>query len=302
MGLVNHDRPPMERDVGPPYHFPDAFPILGPGEINRPLPWTELTPEQRRFQAGKMAVHAAMVDRMDREIGRVIAQLKAMGAFDDTVILFASDNGASAEIMVRGDGHDPSAPLGSARTYLCLGPGWSSAANTPFRRHKTWVHEGGIATPFIAHWPAGIKARGELRRTPVHLIDVVPTLLELAGATKPAAVRGHDVPPAPGRSLVPAFAADVNIARDFLWWEHEGHRAIRAGDWKLVALKGGGWELYDLSRDRGEQRNLAPAQPEKVRELEALWSRQMETSAALALTDPPPPEAPKKGKGAKGKK
>ena len=92
------------------------------------------------------------------------------------------------------------------------------------------MHEGGIATPFIAHWPAGIKARGELRRTPVHLIDVVPTLLELAGATKPAAVRGHDVPPAPGRSLVPAFAADVNIARDFLWWEHEGNRALRAGD------------------------------------------------------------------------
>ncbi len=302
LGLVNHERPPMEREVGPPYHFPDAFPILGPGEINRPLPWTELTDEQRRFQAAKMAIHAAMVDRMDREIGRVIAQLKAMGAFENTLILFASDNGASAEIMVRGGGHDPSAPLGSANTYLCLGPGWSSAANTPFRRHKTWVHEGGISTPLIAHWPAGIKARGELRRTPVHLIDVVPTLLELAGATKPAAVRGHEVPPAPGRSLVPVFAADVNLNRDFLWWEHEGNRAIRAGDWKLVALKGGAWELYDLSRDRGEQRNLAAKQPEKVRELAALWTRQMETSTALALTDPPPPEAPKKGKSAKGRK
>jgi arylsulfatase A-like enzyme len=300
MGIVTHDLPPMERDVGPPYHFPDAFPILGPGEINRPLPWTELTPAQREFQADKMAIHAAMVDRMDREIGRVIAQLKAMGAFENTLIVFASDNGASAEIMVRGGGHDPKAPPGSAQTYLCLGPGWSSASNTPFRRHKTWVHEGGIASPFIVHWPAGIRARGELRRTPAHLIDVVPTVLELAGATKPATIQGHPVPPAPGRSLVPAFAADVTVPRDFLWWEHEGNRAVRVGDWKLVALKGGGWELYDLARDRGEQHNLAAAQPGKVRELEAIWTRHFEETKRLAFTDPPP-AAPAAKKGRKAK-
>src|SRR4029077_748069 len=99
---------------------------------------------------------AAMIDRMDREIGRVIEQLRAMNAFENTMILFASDNGASAEIMVRGDGHDPQAAPGSAKTPLCLGPGFSSAANPPFRRHKTWVHEGGISTPLIAHWPRGI--------------------------------------------------------------------------------------------------------------------------------------------------
>jgi arylsulfatase len=300
LGLVTHARPPMERDVGPPYDFPADIAKLGPGEINRPLPWTELTPVQREFQAAKMAIHAAMVDRMDREIGRVLAQLKAMGAYENTLILFASDNGASAEIMVRGDGHDPAAPLGSAKTYLCLGPGWSSASNTPFRRHKTWVHEGGIATPLIAHWPAGIKARGELRRTPVHLIDVVPTLLELAGATKPATIKGHAVPPAPGRSLVTTFSKETAVDRDFLWWEHEGNRAIRVGDWKLVALKNGAWELYDLARDRGEQRNLATAQPEKARELESKWSRHWEETKRLAFTDPPPAEAnPKKGKRAK---
>jgi arylsulfatase A-like enzyme len=247
-----------------------------------------------------MAIHAAMVDRMDREIGRVIAQLKAMGAFENTLIVFASDNGASAEIMVRGGGHDPKAPPGSAQTYLCLGPGWSSASNTPFRRHKTWVHEGGIASPFIVHWPAGIRARGELRRTPAHLIDVVPTVLELAGATKPATIQGHPVPPAPGRSLVPAFAADVTVPRDFLWWEHEGNRAVRVGDWKLVALKGGGWELYDLARDRGEQHNLAAAQPGKVRELEAIWTRHFEETKRLAFTDPPP-AAPAAKKGRKAK-
>ena len=298
LGLVRHDLPPMERDVGPPYAFPDAIRALGPGEVNRPLPWTELTPEQRSFQAAKMAVHAAMVDQMDRELGRVLAQLRAMGTFDNTLILFGSDNGASAEIMVRGGGHDPRAAPGSAATYLSLGPGWSSAANTPFRRHKTWVHEGGIATPLIAHWPAGIRARGELRHTPVHLIDVVPTLLELSGAARPAAVRGHPVPPWPGRSLVPAFAADVPLDRQFLWWEHEGNRALRAGDWKLVAVKGGPWELYDLARDRGEQRDLAAAEPERVRALAALWERQAEENGRLARTDPPPaaPPGAKQGK------
>ncbi len=122
-----------------------------------------------------MAVHAAMVDRMDREIGRVLAQLRAMGAMDNTLIFFLSDNGASAEIMVRGDGHDPNAECGTGATFLSIGPGWSSLCNTPFRRHKTWVHEGGISTPLIVCWPRGIAARGELRHTPGHVIDFVPT-------------------------------------------------------------------------------------------------------------------------------
>ncbi len=201
-----------------------------------------------------MAIHAAMIDRMDREIGRVLEQLKKMGVFDDTLIMFASDNGASAEIMVRGDGHDPQAPPGSADTFLCLGPGWSSSSNTPLRRHKTWVHEGGISTPLIAHWPNGIAARGELRHSPAHLIDIVPTVLELTGLEHPQTIAGKPAPPLPGKSLVPEFAKDGAVSRDFLWWLHEGNRAIRMGDWKLVAAGGpqGPWELYDLSQDRGE--------------------------------------------------
>src|SRR5438045_7063413 len=122
-----------------------------------------------------MSIHAATVDRIDQEIGRVVDQIRAMNALDNTLIMFLSDNGASAEIMVRGDGHDPAAAPGSAATHLCLGPGFSSACNTPFRRHKSWVHEGGISTPFIVHWPEGIAARGALRHDPAHLIDVVPT-------------------------------------------------------------------------------------------------------------------------------
>ena len=299
MEMVRHALPAMEREVGPPYAFPEDIAKLGLDEVNRPVPWSELTGGQQEFQAHKMAIHAAMVDRMDQEIGRVIAQLKAMGAYENTLILFASDNGASAEMMVRGDGHDQSAPMGSAKTFLSIGPGWSSAANTPFRRHKTWVHEGGISTPLIAHWPAGLKARGELRRSPVHLVDIVPTVLELAGVPKPAEIRTFPVPAAPGRSLVAALQRDAPVARDFLWWEHEGNRAIRVGDWKLVALKGGEWELYDLARDRGEAQNLAAAQPEKVSELAARWDRHMEETKKLALSDPPAnatEPAAKKGK------
>ncbi len=289
MGITKTTLSPLEREVGPPYAFPDAITKLGPGELNRPLPWTELTDEQRRFQATKMGIHAAMVDCMDREIGRIIAQLKAMGALENTLICFASDNGASAEIMVRNGGHDPQAPAGSAASYLCLGPGFSSACNTPHRRHKTWVHEGGISTPLIVHWPAGITAKNELRSTPAHVVDFVPTALELAGVTKPKEWNGEPLPPAPGRSLVPAFAQDQTIARDSLWWLHEGHRAVRVGDWKLVAANGEPWELYDLKTDRAEQRNLAAQMPEKVKELEQVWQRQTDSFTQLAKKSPPPP-------------
>jgi arylsulfatase len=298
MKLIHNSLPAMEREVGPPYAFPDAMTKLGPGEINRPLPWAELTSEQRDLQAVKMSIHAAMIDRMDREIGRVVEQLKRMGAFEDTVIFFASDNGASAEIMVRGDGHDPQAAPGSAATHLCLGPGWSSDSNTPLRRHKTWVHEGGISTPLIAHWPKGIDAHGALRHTPAHLIDIVPTALDLAGARRPETWEGQPVPPAPGRSLVPVFARDGAAVHDELWWAHEGNRAIRVGDWKLVAAgESGAWELYDLSTDRGEMKNLAGEQPDKVRDLAARWTQRWDEFRELAARDAPPAE--KRGQGKK---
>lgn len=296
MGLTNAALSTLEREVGPPYDFPDAMEKLGSGEINRPLPWSGLTEEQKRFQATKMAIHAAMVDRMDREIGRVIEQLKSMGAFDNTLILFASDNGASAEIMVRHGGHDPAAEPGSAASYLCLGPGFSSACNTPFRRHKTWVHEGGISTPLIVHWPAGIQAKDELRHTPAHVIDFVPTVLELAGVQKPEQWEGEPIPDAPGVSLVPLFQRDQSLPRKSLWWLHEGNKALRAGDWKLVADDKKPWELYDLSKDRAEQNNLAAAMPKKVKELEALWQQQTNEFTALVqktLANQPKPRAKK---------
>lgn len=298
MGLASCGLSEVERQLGPPYHFPKDLDILGTNEVNRPLPWSSLTPAQRAFQADKMSVHAAMVDRMDREIGRVLDQLRAMGAFDNTLILFASDNGASAEMMVRGDGHDPQAAPGSAASFLCLGPGWSTVANTPFRRHKTWVHEGGIATPLIAHWPAGIAARNELRHDLCHVIDVVPTVLDLAGA-QPALPAG--APPLPGLSLAPAFAKDGAASHDSLFFSHEGNRALRVGSYKLVSAKrdGDAWSLYDLATDRGEQRDLAAAQPERVRDMAARWqalSEQFAKDAGPASPDAAPKGAKKKAR------
>ena len=303
MGLVSGPMSATEQEVGPPYHFAEALAKLGPGEVNRPLPWCDLNAVQKEFQAAKMAIHAAMIDRMDQEIGRVLAQIKAMGAFEDTLVLFLSDNGASAEIMVRGDGHDPQAAPGSAATFLCLGPGWSSAANTPLRRHKTWVHEGGISSPLIAHWPRGIAARGELRHTPAHLVDLVPTILEITGAKPLPAPAGKPAPPAPGRSLTPAFAREVVVPRESLWWSHEGNRALRVGDWKLVASGANSpWELYNLKTDRAETRDLATAEPAKVRELGELWERQAAEIRAVATRDLPPgangnPGTPNKKRG-----
>lgn len=281
LGIVNNDLPPLEREIGPPYDFPKDMAQFGPNETNRPVAWSELTPEQQRFQSAKMSIHAAMIDRMDREIGRIVEQLRAMNALDNTLILFLSDNGASAEMMVRDNGHDPKAPPGSSNTHLCLGPGWSGVANTPLRRHKTWVHEGGVATPLIANWPNGIKARGELRRTPGHVIDLVSTILELAGVNL-GELAAQQPSTLPGNSLVNLFAKDGADGHDYLWWEHEGNRALRMGDWKLVASKNSPWELYNLATDRGEMRDLAEQQPEKARELLAVWQRQMDECIRLA--------------------
>ena len=292
IGLVNNALPAMEQQIGPPYAFPEDVAKLGPNEVNRPIPWQDLTPAQQDFQATKMAIHAAMIDRMDQEIGRVLAQLKKMNAYDNTLIFFLSDNGASAEMMVRGDGHDQNAPMGSADTFLSIGPGFSSACNTPLRRHKTWVQEGGISTPLIAHWPAGIKDKGQLRRNIGHVVDIVPTVLEATGGQRLSEWQGDKLPAPPGKSLLPAFAKDNSVAHDFLWWLHEGNRALRVGDYKIVADNNAPWELYDLSTDRNESINLAAQQPERVKEMAAIWQKQ--TDETTALMDKYP--APKQGK------
>ena len=273
MGIVNGELSPVERETGPPYPFPEALKTLGTNEVNRPVFWERLSSSQRRFQADKMAIHAAMVDRMDREIGRILDQIRAMKQWENTLILFLSDNGASAEMMIRGDGHDPEAQCGTAATFLSLGPGWSTMANTPFRKHKTWVHEGGISTPLIAHWPRGITSYGELRHSAAHLVDLVPTLLEIAGGRAFDTWQGEPVPTPPGISLVSLLSRDEVRQRPPLWWCHEKNRALRVGDWKIVTSgEGQPWELYHISVDRGETRDLSKLMPDKVKELSSIWS------------------------------
>ena len=279
--------PPMEREVCPLHPGPTikAKTRLGPGGIDCPLPWEELNDGQGEFQIKKMAINAAVIDCMDQQIGRILDQLRAMKAFENTLILFASDNGADRSIMIGGEGHDREALPGPRKTFLCLGPGWSSCSNTPFRRHKMWVHEGGIATPWIVHWPAGIAAKGELRRQLLNVIDVPPTVLELAGVTLPKEYNGQPVPPMQGRSFVQALNNSQASVHDELWWCHEGNRAIRVGDWKLVSTKNTPWVLYDMASARGEMKNLADNQPGRVAELEGAWNRIADQCRAVASYD-----------------
>jgi arylsulfatase A-like enzyme len=295
-GLLSGSLSSVERTLGPPYAFPDDIKALGAGEVNLPLLWEELTEEQQNFQATKMAIHAAMIDRMDQEIGRILSQLREMNASENTLILFLSDNGASAEIMVRSDGHDPAAPMGSAATHLCLGPGWSSVSNTPFRRHKTWVHEGGISTPLIVNWPAGISEQGQFRRGAGHVIDIVPTILELAGVPSTEPTQDTSAPHLPGHSLVPSFSNDTPTPHQSLWWLHEGNRALLMGNWKLVAAKDQPWELYDLTTDRAEQQDLADVKPDVLETLQTEWDRLTNEFTLMAQRNPMPESASPNGR------
>ncbi len=294
LGMVNCELSPPDSETTPRWNLTDEElrKQISVDEFGHAVPWTGLTASQKDFQAAKMSIHAAMVHRMDIEIGRVLDQLKTMGALDNTLVMFVSDNGASPEQILRGDGHDRTAPLGSAKTYLGLGAGWSSASNTPFRLHKSWTHEGGITTPLIVHWPANIKARNELRHDPGHLIDILPTVLDVIGSRQPEKIAGLTAPPLPGKSLTSTFTKDGSAKQQPLWFYHDGHRAVRVGDWKLVGTSDAPWELYNLHSDRSETNNLAASHPEKVMELELAWLKKTDELRRLALQDLPATVAP----------
>ena len=228
--------------------------------------WDSLSAADQDKWATRMAIHAAMVYRIDVGIGRIVEQLRSMGSLDNTLILFLSDNGASAEYLVRGDGHDSTAAPGSGATYLCLEVGWSNASNTPFRQHKMWTHEGGISTPLIAHWPNGMKQRGELTPQVGHIIDIAPTLLDLALVEQDAVN-----PAVTGKSLAPILRGEKREPHKFLFWEHTGNKAIRMGHWKLVAENGKPWQLFNLNDDRSELNDLASGDPKRVTSMLAEW-------------------------------
>ena len=259
LGFDLGENSPFEYHVTAPWSWPEQWLKDSiPGELRYAKPWYQLTEKEKHLHATKMAIHAAMVDVIDREVGRILDQLRAMGEAENTLVIFLSDNGASAEQIIRGDGHDPNAPLGSAGSYRCLGPGFSTASNTPFRRHKFWTHEGGIATPFIAYWPNGIGDKGAFRHSMGHVIDLVPTFLDLAGIERLKERNGYQLPPIPGRSLVPLFEIDQKIHQE-LYFNHRGNKALRQGKWKAVISSDidGRWQLYNMEKDRAELNNLA---------------------------------------------
>jgi arylsulfatase len=260
----------------------------------------------KEWEARCMEVYAAMVDRMDQGIGRIVAALKASGQWDNTLILFLQDNGGCAEATGRSPDWERAAqptlptiapdalrqdvipkqtrdgwPVLSGRlvmpgppdTYIAYGQAWANVSNTPFREYKHWEHEGGISTPLIAHWPQGIPAsrNGSLERQPGHLIDLMATAVDLSGATYPASRKGAAVLPFEGSSLRTALEGKPLPRQGPLFWEHEGNRAVRDGKWKLVSKHPRGWELYDMDADRTEMTDLSNREPERTRTMAAQW-------------------------------
>ncbi len=285
---------------------------------NFPVPEAAKETEFWEWDKRNMEVYAAMIDNMDQGIGRIVEALRDTGEFENTLICFFQDNGGCAEGYGRGgNGKERSetAPLaqlpddylqpdmqpkqtrdgfpvrtgkgvmaGPADTYIGYGRAWATVSNTPFREYKHWTHEGGISTPLIVHWPAKVTRHGELEHTPGHLVDLMATAVDVSGAEYPAVFHGgHKIKPMEGKSLVPTFEGKP-IQREAIYWEHEGNRAIRVNDYKLVA-KGakGKWELYNIANDRSEQHNLAGEQRERVEELAAMWQAYAKRADVLPL-------------------
>ena len=231
--------------------------------------WNDLSETERDRFDHLMAAYAACVATMDTSIGTLVDGLKQRNQLDNTLILFMSDNGGCAESGVAGKSVGD--PTTSNSNWFC-GKSWAWMQDTPFRKFKHYNHEGGIATPLIAHWPLGIKDRGSLRTTPTHLIDIMATVADLSGATYPTEHNDRAILPMEGVSLRPLFSGQTNPDREALYWEHEGNAAVRRGDWKLVRQGGKGhWELFNMATDRTEQHDLASSEPDRVAELSAMW-------------------------------
>ncbi|MFD2101523.1 arylsulfatase [Flagellimonas iocasae] len=247
--------------------------------------WASLPDTVQQDLKFMRAIYAAQIDIMDKNIGRIVDHLKEKGALDNTLILFLSDNGCSAEPM----GEDYGWKWGtntsrnyedwrknSAREGASQGRVWTVTSNTPFRKFKRFTHEGGISTPLIAHWPKGIVKSGIMDAEPGHLVDIMATCLDISGATYPETYNGKPILSKRGISLGDNFKGKDEQKHDVIFWEHEGHAAIRKGDWKLVTVDPSDetlWELYNIVNDRTETHDLATQKPEMVAELKGLWEK-----------------------------
>lgn len=252
--------------------------------------------KEKDYEAACMAVHAAMIDRVDQGVGQIIKKLKETGQYENTIIMVLSDNGASYErgyppgfdrpkftrdsTMIEYNSDNP----GAETTWNYIGDAWASASNTPFRFWKMESYEGGTATPFIVHWPSGLKEKDNtIIRTVAHVMDIMPTCLEVSGVTFPDSINGVQALPPEGKSLVSLLKGETTSAHDTLYWEHQQGRAIRAGNWKMSALPHQEWELFNIAEDHTETNNLADKYPEKVRSLDIAW---MQWAKELAIKVP----------------
>jgi arylsulfatase len=225
--------------------------------------WSELSAEEKRVEDLTMAVFAAMVDRVDQNIARLVAKLEKLGVADDTLLMFLSDNGGCP--FQRTKTRD--IPPGPAESYWTYHKGWAQVSNTPFRLYKQNQHEGGISTPLIAHWPGRIKA-GSITDQPGHIVDIMATLLDVTGTEYPESLGGAKLRPLRGRSLLPVFEGRTREPHPEIFFEFARYKGLRAGKWKISWQKGP-WELYDIEADRTELNDLAKKMPDKVEELAA---------------------------------
>ena len=246
----------------------DASCQLSPRDANSP-DWESLSPDDQKMWDLRMAVYAAMIDRLDQNIGRMMAQLEKMGELNNTLIIFLSDNGGCHEgTKNKGNFIRTTGETGDPDSFDAYEFPWANVSNTPFRMHKHWVHEGGISTPFIAFYPEQIKG-GKLVNQPGHITDLMTTFVEYAGGKYPETFNGNQITPMEGTSLVAAFSGKKMQRQQPIFWEHEGNRAMRDGDWKLVSQYNYGqkkfmnWELYNLKSDRSELNDLCAQQADR---------------------------------------
>lgn len=241
--------------------------------------WEEVT--DKATWSRRMAVYAAMIDRMDQGIGKILQALDETRTIRNTLVIFLSDNGGSAEDVTGRNLHDGSKKIGEQGSYDAYREPWAFVSNTPFRRYKSWTHEGGIATPMIAYWMRGIKEPGRIVNRPGHLVDLLATSLEVAGVADSVFAASTALP---GISLVPVFNAESARRHEALYWEHLGARAVRRGDWKLVRSRHNeAWELYDLQKDRNEQHDLAASNPALVNDMAAQWQNWADQVGVFAV-------------------
>jgi arylsulfatase len=258
--------------------------------------------KHKDWEAERMAVYAAQIDRLDRGIGRLLEAVRESGKEEDTLIFFLSDNGGCAEELTSqwklpyipaktrdGEpvrlGNDPQVMPGPENTYESYGTPWANVSNTPFRLYKHWIHEGGIATPLIACWPRAIHGHNTLTTQTGHIMDLMATVIDVAEARYPKAYHGNAILPMEGLSLRPILEGRQRKEHDEICWEHMGNRAIRQGKWKLVSRYPDRWELYDMEADRTEMQNLAEAEPERAAAMKSRWESWAERCHVVQESD-----------------